>query len=212
MDVITAVRKEKRTFYLTVNDSETVKIPSAIMRERPMTEGTEFDLEEYDQWLMVRQYRFALDRAVGYLAARPCSAKEIYDKLIRAGYRPCTCDMVLYKLRKEKLLNDEEFALQWAEIRARHRLGPQRIRQELRRKGISEEQTQLAIEALDEDEQLQSAITLVKKGLLRAKKDEEPRKTAARLAAMLARRGYGWETAKKAIAAAINNEEVEFDE
>lgn len=202
MDVITLVRKERGKFRVTIGGDTDVLVPAALFRERPLAEGEEIDLEEYDQWLMVRQYRHALDRAVGYLAARARSRKEIEDKLLMAGYRPCTVEMVLYKLEKEGLLDDADFARQWVESRGQ-RLGRQRIARELRQKGVSTQEAEQAMEAIDEEEQLSGAVALVEKGLSRTRAGEDPRKTAARLTAMLARRGYGYDVARAAIQQAM---------
>jgi hypothetical protein len=82
MDVITAAERVRGKVKLTVNGSEVISIPAALYRERPMEPGTEFDLGEYEDWLLLKQYRYALDRAVGYLAARACSRGEIEQKLL----------------------------------------------------------------------------------------------------------------------------------
>lgn len=206
MDVITGIRKERGRYRITVNDSESILVPVSLLRERPLREGQTFDLEEYDQWLMVRQYRFALDRAVGYLAARDRSKREIEQKLLQAGYRPCTVEMVLYKLEREHLLNDANFARQWVEARSTHKLGKNRIAQELRRKGISAEEAEEALSAIDEEDQLTGAIALAEKAAARAKPDEDRRKTVNRIAAMLARRGYSWDIAQEAIKQAMDAE------
>ncbi len=199
MDVITDVKRERGKFRIMVNGSETILVPLALFRERPLEEGTPIDLDAYDQWLMVRQYRFALDRAVAALAARPCSRKEIEDKLKRIGYRPCTIEMVLYKLEREHLLDDGDFARQWVAARARHGLGRQRIAQELKQKGITADEAEEALADMDEEEQIRQAALLAEKALRRAKAGEEPRKTAARILAMLSRRGFGYGIAKEAL-------------
>ena len=199
MDVITDVKRERGKFRITVNGSETILVPLALFRERPLEEGTPIDLEAYDQWLMVRQYRFALDRAVAALAARPCSRKEIEDKLKRIGYRPCTIEMVLYKLEREQLLDDGDFARQWVAARARHGLGRQRIAQELKQKGITADEAEEALADMDEEEQIRQAALLAEKALRRAKAGEEPRKNASRILAMLSRRGFGYGIAKEAL-------------
>ena len=198
MEVIAAIRRERGKVRMTIGD-ENVLVPLALFRERPLEEGQAIDLEEYDNWLMVRQYRHALDRAVGYLAARAHSCREIEQKLLRIGYRPCTVEMVIYKLQKENLLDDADFARQWVEARSGHKLGRQRIALELRRKGLSADEAEAAMETIDDDAQLEGAIALVEKALPRAKAGEDPRKTASRITAMLARRGYGYDVARQAI-------------
>ncbi len=211
MDVITAIRKERSKYRVTVNECENVLVPVSLMRERPLKEGQQLDLEEYDNWLMVRQYRFALDRAVGYLAARARSKREIEQKLLQAGYRPCTVEMVIYKLERENLLDDADFARQWVESRSHHKLGRSRIAQELRRKGISSEEAEEALSAIDDEEQLQGAVALAEKAAARIKPDEDLRKASSRIAGMLARRGYSWDIAREAIRQAISDEVVNSD-
>lgn len=211
MDVITSIKKERGKYRVTVNDAEDVLVPVSLMRERPLTEGQPIDLEDYDNWLMVRQYRFALDRAVGYLAARACSTREIEQKLLRAGYRPSTVEMVVYKLQRENLLDDADFARQWVESRQHHKLGRSRIAQELRRKGVSQEEAEEALSVIDEEDQLAGAISLAEKAAARIKPGEDMRKVYSRIAGMLARRGYSWDIAKQAIAQALSDEDVNFD-
>lgn len=211
MDVITAIKKERGRYRVTINESEDIIVPVSLMRERPLQEGQPLNLEEYDNWLMIRQYRFALDRAVGYLAARARSKREIEQKLLQAGYRPCTVEMVIYKLERENLLDDADFARQWVESRSTHKLGRNRIAQELRRKGISQEEAEEALSAIDDEDQLSGAIALAEKAAVRIKPGEDPRKAASRIAGMLARRGYSWDVAKEAIQHALSDKIVNSD-
>lgn len=206
MDVITAVKKERGKYRVTINDAEDLLVPLALMQERPLQQGQPIDLEEYDQWLMVRQYRFALDRAVGYLAVRARSTGEIEQKLLQAGYRPNTVEMVIHKLQRENLLDDADFARQWVESRQNHKLGRSRIAQELRRKGVSQEEAEEALSAIEDEDQLAGAVALAEKAAARIKPDEDIRKAANRIAGMLARRGYSWDIAKQAIQQTLSDE------
>lgn len=199
MDVITSIQKERGKVRITISESDEILVPTSLFRERPLQEGQPIDLEEYDNWLMLRQYRHALDRAVAFLASRARSRKEIEDKLLRSGYRPCTVEMVLYKLESNDLLDDADFAQQWVEARTARKVGRNRIAQELRRKGVSADEAEAALESIDEEDQLSGAISLVEKAMARVKPGEDPRKTAQRITAMLARRGYGWDVAREAI-------------
>lgn len=210
MDVITSIEKQRGRYRVTVNEVESIMVPASLMRERPLQTGQPLDLEEYDQWLMLRQYRHALDRAVAYLAARARSRREVEQKLLQAGYRPCTVDMVLYKLERENILDDADFARQWVESRSTHKLGRSRIAMELRRKGIDADEAEEALSAIDDDDQLQGAIAIAQKAAARIKPDEDPRKSANRIAGMLARRGYSWDIAKAAIERALGDQD-EFE-
>ena len=203
MDVITRIRKERGRYRVTVSESEEFLVPVSLMRERPLTEGQELDVEEYDHWLLLRQYRHALDRAVAYLAARARSRREVEQKLLQAGYRPATVEMVLYKLEKERLLDDADFARQWVEARSHRSLGRSRIAQELRRKGVSADEAETALSAIGDDDQLVSATALAEKAAARIRPGEDPRKARSRIQAMLARRGYSWDVVREAISQAL---------
>ncbi len=205
MDVITGISKERGRWRVIVSECEEFLVPTSLMRERQLTVGQEIDIEEYDNWLMIRQYRHALDRAVAYLAARARSRREVEQKLLQAGYRPCTVEMVLYKLEREKLLDDADFARQWVEARSTHRLGRSRIAQELRRKGIDAEEAEAALSAIEDDDQLVGAVSLAEKAAARIKPNEDPRKAGNRILAMLARRGYSYDIARQALQQAMQD-------
>lgn len=205
MDVITEIRKERGRYRVTVSESEEFLVPVSLMRERTLNVGQDIDIEEYDNWLMVRQYRHALDRAVAYLAARARSRREVEQKLLQAGYRPCTVEMVLYKLERENILNDTDFARQWVESRSTHKLGRNRIAMELKRKGISSDEAEAALSEIEDEDQLSGAAELARKAAARIKPGEDPRKAGNRILSMLARRGYSWDVAKEALQQAMEN-------
>lgn len=201
---VTEIRQVRGKMHLRIG-SERIVLPKSLYAERPLTEGQEIDLEEYDQWLLLHQYRPALDYAVSLLAARAHATGELESKLLRAGYCPATVEMVLYKLSSNHLTNDEEFARQWVQVRAGRKLGARRIAQELRCKGVSEEEAEAALETLDPEEQLDSAVALAEKGLRKAKTGEDPRKTRQRVSAMLVRRGFSYDMVREAISLAQEN-------
>lgn len=205
MDMITSITRERGRLRVIINDDSEVLVPLSLFRERPLTVGEPIDMEEYDQWLLLRQYRHALDRAVAFLAGRARSRREMEERLLRSGYRPCTVEMVLYKLEKEGLLDDADFARQWVDARSARRMGRGRIAQELRRKGVSAREAEEALEGLSDEEQLEGAIVLVEKAMARTPSGEDPRKTAARITAMLARRGYDYDTAREAISRVLED-------
>lgn len=199
MDVITSVRKDRGRFRLELGSGEIVVVSGELFRERPFDEGDAIDLEEYDQWLLPRQYRQALDRAVGLLAMRAHARGEIEKKLTQAHYRPAVIEMVLYKLQREGLLDDADFSRQWVQARAGRKLGPRRIAQELRMKGVAAGDIEEALEDMDEEHLIEDAAALARKGFDRAKAGEDPRKTAQRVSGMLARRGYDWDVIRAAV-------------
>ena len=76
----------------------------------PLSEGTAVDRRQFEQYLMLQEYPSALEKAVSMLAARARSKKEIMDKLLALRYDPEVAVLVVYKLEKENLLDDEAFS------------------------------------------------------------------------------------------------------
>ena len=198
---VTEVRKVRKTWYITVG-SERYRLPDAVYRERPLSPGEDVDPDEFDQWLLLRQYRPALEYAVSLLAQRPFAEKELEARMRRIGYRPATCEMVLYKLRINGLMDDAEFAKQFVQARANRNLGSGRILRELRQKGVDPDTAAEAMETISEDNQAAAAATMARKGIRSAKPGEDRRKTDQRVLAMLARRGFPYPVAREAIRAA----------
>ena len=184
---------------ITFDDGSSYLILRSMYLDRPLEAGDEVDPKEYAQWVLIRQYRSALDKAVAMLAVRACSKGEIRQKLRRIGYSEETADMVICKLEKNHLLNDGEFADQWVQYRSGQKYGPRRISQELRSKGVSAEDAESALEDIPEETQLENASALARKALQRAKADEDPRKTRQKVTAALVRRGYSWDLARRAV-------------
>ena len=166
--------------------------------EGGFTEGMQIDENEFDQFVRLRQYPRALNQAVAMLARRPCSRREIERRLQETRYEQEIVELVLYKLEKEKLINDADFAEAWVHYRSGGRYGERRIRQELKQKGVSEEIMQQAMEDLDESEMLDNAAHLASRFLARSKPGEPPAKARNRVMAALIRKGYSWDTAAKA--------------
>ena len=184
---------------IAFDDSTSYRIRRSMYRERPLEVGESVDPEEYARWVLMRQYRSALDKAVAMLARRACSIGEIRQKLQRIGYSEDTVEMVICKLEKTHLVDDRDFADQWTRYRAGQKYGPRRISQELRHKGVSQEETEEALREMSEEEQLENAAALVRKALQRTGAEEDPRKTGQKILASIVRRGYDWDVARQAV-------------
>ena len=164
----------------------------------PLIQDTELDEEQFAEFVLLHQYPDALNHAVAMLALRPCSQQEIRKKLLNLRFSAKTADLVLLKLEKEELIDDREFAESWTRFRSGIRYGSRRIYRELLLKGIDKDTATAAIEEIDQNETMENAISLARKGLRSRKSTEDLRKTGIRVMNGLVRKGYDWETARKA--------------
>ncbi len=199
MELIRDVAVIRSRVCITLDSNEKYYLSRKDVLEGGFAAGQEVDPEEFRRFVVLHQYRKALDRAVAMLALRPCSRGEIRQKLHSALFSDETIEMVLYKLEREKLLDDTDFSLQWAAYRAGHRYGSRRIYQELRYKGVSEEDAREALASLPEEEQLSQAVYLAEKALRRRNPAGLSPAEVQKLLAYLVRRGYDWDTARQAL-------------
>ena len=167
-------------------------------------EGMSFEPEDFHQKIRLCQYPRALNHAVSMLARRPCSRKEITSRLVRLRYTEDVAELVVYKLEKEKLLDDGDFCEQWIRYRLTKSYGPSVIRRELKMKGIPDGMIDKVLEEADPGEQENNAVALARKAWKRVGTGGDVRKNRQRVIASLVRKGYDWETAGKACREAEN--------
>ncbi len=128
-----------------------------------------------------------LDALTGQARTR----KELADKLAKRDVPEEVASELLDRFTEVGLIDDESFAQQWVESRHRSRgLAPRALAQELRRKGVGEEEAKQALEQIDEADQRTAARALVDRKL-RSMRGLDPQVATRRLAGLLARKGYG---------------------
>ncbi len=167
-----------------------------------LREGVQVDRKKFEKFILYHQYPSALERAVAMLAERSRSKKEIENRLRLNRYDQEVIGLVIFKLEKENLLNDGEFSSQWVESRMK-KYGPARIRMELRMKGIDPDTASGAMNLCSEDEQLKTAVILAKKKMKSLGCIGDRKAVFRKVVPMLTRRGFSWETARKAYEAAL---------
>ena len=201
-DVVTLVEKGKRQTKIVINDSCTLYLSRALTRERPLAEGDPVELSELRQWLQPRQYGEALNAAVRLLATRARSRSELATRLQGMRFDDETIDMALYKLEKENLLDDADFARQWASYRMSQGIGKSRILRELAQKGVEAETAEAACATSDEESAREAAQSVARK-LLKRYEGKAEREAVEKTLGGLVRRGYGYSDAKRAISDAL---------
>jgi regulatory protein len=128
-----------------------------------------------------------LDSLTGQARTR----KELADKLAKREVPDDVASELLDRFTDVGLIDDGAFAEQWVESRHRSRgLAPRALAQELRRKGVGDEETRAALEQIDEDDQRAAARALVERKL-RSMSGLDHQVATRRLAGLLARKGYG---------------------
>ena len=139
----------------------------------------------------------AFQRALRFIAYRPRSEKEVTDKLASAGIEEIIIDAVMQELREKNYLDDQRFAESWIESRCASKPRSYRFYSyELKRKGISEEKIDQALQAAPPEEEL--AYRLGRKYVQRyaALNPEDFKK---KLQGVLARRAFSYDVIRQTI-------------
>jgi regulatory protein len=142
------------------------------------------------------------DRALGLLAVRPRSRRELERRLLGARFEPEEVEDVLVRLERVGLVDDEAFARQFAEHRFGSRMeGSRAVSQGLRAAGIAPSLAEsVSRGAPDDDEDRAAELAASRVSRLRG---VSPEKAFARLSSLLMRRGYGPQIARSAARKAL---------
>ncbi len=132
----------------------------------------------------------AKDTCLRLLTVRPRTRLELHQALLRKGIDEDVAEGVLGRLDEVGLVDDAAFAEVW--VRSRHNfqgMGRRALAMELRRKGVSDEESAEALATVDADAEEERARQLVRKRLRSLTGDDETAKIR-KLVGMLARKGY----------------------
>lgn len=139
----------------------------------------------------------AMQAAVAMLARRQHSEREVRRKLALRRVAAPVIDETIEKLRAARLIDDAEFARGWVQARDEGSpRGRRLLAQELRMRGVQMAVATTAAAAVADDEAAYRAA----ERRARALASLDYATFRLRMASFLQRRGFGWDTARTAIA------------
>ncbi len=145
------------------------------------------------------------ERALGLLAVRPRSRRELETRLRAAGFEPGEVEDVLARLERVGLVDDRAFAEQLAAHHFTNRKsGSRAVASALAAKGVPAAISAAVLAAPRADERGRAGELARAKASRMAGVDE--RKAFTRLTGLLMRRGYDPETARSAAREALDVE------
>lgn len=130
------------------------------------------------------------------LAIRDHSQQELAQKLNRKGYPTEEIAAILTEFVDKNWLNDQDFAAQLIDQALRKQQGPLKVRQQLQQKGVSSDDSALAMEAIDVSDWAEAARGAWEKRFGEAPTDA---KAAAKQWRFLAQRGFAQDHIRRGI-------------
>ncbi len=189
------IRSAQYVLSFDTDDGFTVTVDAATFDESYYFVGREITEQELEDLLALSRKNRTRSRALYYLSGRDYAKKELERKLCRSSDKE-TAAAVVERLEEVGLVDDGAYAERMARSYANYRLYPRRrILSALREKGVSREDAEHALEQLETDD-LQVALALLRKKYYNKLQTVEDRQ---KVAAALARSGFGFDTVKKAI-------------
>lgn len=137
--------------------------------------------------------RDAYDRALGMLARREYSQRELRTRLEHAGCDEAESETALKKLREQEYQDDARFGEMIVRARVGQGYGPARIQAELRSHGLADVAIRALIDAANADWEGLALVQLRKKYGSKSAADHAER---GKRAAFLLRRGFSAATVR----------------
>ncbi|MFF2482577.1 regulatory protein RecX [Paenibacillus sp. NPDC058071] len=149
--------------------------------------------------------------AVAYLGMKARTRRQIEQYLQRKELEADSIQYVLERLETEHIVDDEEYAKQFAMQKIRYsQKGRLWIKQELQQRGVSKQAAAQAAESIDKESELDAALSAARKKWRTLKGEDYDRKR--KLTAFLLRRGFPGSVAREAVQAAVRESEMTEDE
>jgi regulatory protein len=140
------------------------------------------------------------------LTVAPRTRAQLADAMRRRGVSEDVSDAILDRFTDAGLIDDAAFAKAWVESRHYARgLSRRSLSAELRRRGVDGDDITEAVEALDPEQEIETARQLVARKL-RSTRGQPADARARRVASMLARKGYPAGLAFRLIREALEQE------
>lgn len=166
-----------------------------VVQER-LSIGTRLDEAQCGALQVADTLHLALQVAYRYLSYRPRSEAEVRTRLRKHSDSPVVIDAVVARLKEQRLLDDVQFAADYAGQRTQATPRSRRmVTWELRRKGVAAEVVEDAVEGLD-DEAAAYRAALKRADRLRNLPFVEFRQ---KLGGFLQRRGFGYSISTRVV-------------
>ena len=146
--------------------------------------------------------RSAYDKALGLLARREHSRRELGLKLRQGGYEGDEAGVALDRLGEQSYQDDDRFAEVLVRSRVGQGYGPQRLRAELKSHGLSDARIRECLEQADVDWNASAASQLHRRYGTKPPADPSER---AKRAQFLLRRGFSAATVRSVTHAEVDD-------
>lgn len=201
ISLVTAIKRDHKNperYEVYLDGGFAFTVYEDIIVQHNLLKGMRIADHQLEQILTDERRQQAYKESLRYISRRSRTSQEVRQLLKRKGYDGETIDPVIDRLTERNYLNDAMFAQTWAGRRiSSSQYGRNRIQQELKEKGLKREDISTALEGIDAQEELKSAMRAAqKKWRTLAASDK---KKSQKLLAFLLRRGFTQRTIRQVL-------------
>ncbi|MGE5402065.1 MAG: regulatory protein RecX [Ignavibacteriales bacterium] len=199
--LISNINKVKNNVRILLDNGEKIFLRYEVFLKNGFRKGDEINEEEIAGLIRQNQFFFIKESAYRFLGIRLHSEKELQRKLLAKKYDKDIVASVLKELKDNNYLDDELFAREYTDERINKKsIGPNRVRLELKSKGVASEVIDRIMQDKAGSPDSESAYQLVQKKLQSSKyKDLDKRKLSQKLYAFLLSRGFDFDVIKEVV-------------
>ncbi|MBQ3080357.1 MAG: regulatory protein RecX [Clostridia bacterium] len=210
MPVFKESEQKKSTVTLYFDDRTSLTIRTKDFSKVPLTEGDDIELIEYTGKICALQLNEAYEAALTLLDYSDRTESEIHKKLLMKGFLGDVIEAVIERLKGARLINDKALAKRITDSASAKRMGTYALKRKMRQRGLSEEDTEEALENMPPEIQEEAAD---KEAARLVKKYEKlpQREKYAKLTQALARRGFTWDAISSAVDKIRSDDFEEYD-
>lgn len=202
--IITDLKKDKlHLMRLFLSDGNEVLLDKDVFSEKCLKKGMELDSVYLEELIFESDYQRAKSRAVWYLDRMDHTEKALYDKLLRAGYKPKPCAKVIARLKEVGLIDDCRFAENYANRLIESNVSKREALQKMLLKGVPYDMAKYVLQNTETDELSQIKNVIEKK----YKNKLTDQNGVQKVYAALVRKGFSYGAVKTAL-----NEYIEESE
>ncbi len=189
--IITALKQKGNNVIIYFDEGESISLDYRTIADSGLRKNDSIDETAKSKLISDSNFHKAKDSAFRILSGRQHSVYEIRTKLFQKKIDKETIDRVIEQLLAGRFLNDEKFAHAYTEERSGKKVGVNKIKAELHKKGISREIIKSTLEGLNSEAGFEQAQELAKRKLESLKRKEtDKRKIKSKLFSFLISRGY----------------------
>jgi len=198
MGTITALRlnARKKQVNVFVDGLFAFTVSDELAITNRLVVGRDLSLDQIEELKEANLFQKCMDAAVRYLSYRPRSEREVRQRLRRRGFEGPVVDEVVLKLKERRLIDDAAFCEFWRNNRLSFNpRSAKLVKLELRKKGVSAETANRAVENMDDENSAYEA------GLKKAHRLSATDYDSFRgsLYGYLRRRGFDYGSVKRAV-------------